>query len=70
MTAECYRFGGHYRPLRIPGHEVHMAFFDSFVPPEWIKEVVPYLMPLNEYVQEGKEEWWTELSVYDDEKLL
>lgn len=70
MTAECYKFGGRFRPLRIPGQESRMASFDSFVPPEWIKEVVPYLMPLNEYVQEGKEEWWTDLSVYDDEKLL
>lgn len=70
MTAECYRFGGHYRPLRIPGQESCMASFDSYVPREWIKDVVTYEIPHNKYVQEGKEEWWTNLGVYDDKTLL
>lgn len=70
MTAECYRFGGHYRPLRIPGHELHMAFFDSYIPRDWIKYVVKSPIPHNKCVQEGKEEWWKDLSVYDDKTLL
>lgn len=70
MTAECYRFGGHYRPLRIPGQESRMASFDSIIPPEWIKDVVILLMPHNKYVQEGKEDWWTNLCVYDDNTLF
>lgn len=67
ITAECYRFAGRYRPLRIPGQESHMASFDSYVPREWIRDVVTYEMPHNKYVQE---EWWTNLGVYDDKTLL
>ena len=70
MTAECYRFGGHYRPLRIPGQKSRMASFDSYVPREWIKYVVTYEMPYNKYVQKDKEEWWTDLGIYDDKTLL
>lgn len=70
MTAECYRFGGHYRPLRIPGQESRMASFDSIIPLEWIKDVVILFMPHNKYVQEGKEDWWTNLCVYDDNTLF
>lgn len=67
ITAECYRFAGRYRPLRIPGQESRMASFDSYVPREWIRDVVTYEMPHNKYVQE---EWWTNLGVYDDKTLL
>lgn len=70
MTAECYRFAGLYRPLRIPGLKSRMASFDSYVPREWIKDVVTYEIPHNKYVQEGKEEWWTNLDVYDDKTLV
>lgn len=70
ITAECYRFGGYYRPLRIPGQESRMASFDSYVPCEWIKDVVTCPIPYNECVQEGKYEWWNDLSIYDDNKLL
>ncbi len=67
ITAECYRFAGRYRPLRIPGQESRMASFDSYVPREWIRDVVTYEMPHNKYVQE---EWWTNLGVYDDKTFL
>ena len=67
ITAECYRFAGRYRPLRIPGQESRMASFDSYVPREWIRDVVTDEMPHNKYVQE---EWWTNLGVYDDKTLL
>ena len=70
MTVECYRFGGYYRPLRNPGLDKHMASFNSCVPAEWIIEAVAEPMPQNEYVEIGKEKWWTDLSIYDDESLL
>ena len=70
MTVECYRFGGYYRPLRSPGLEDRMASFNSFIPAEWIVEVVAEPMPQNECVEESKIDWWTDLSVYDDERLL
>lgn len=66
ITAECYRFAGLYRPLRLPGQEPRMASFNAFVPDEWIKDVVKLDMPDNPMVQQGKEEWWTDLSVYDN----
>ena len=70
MTVECYRFGGYYRPLRSPGLNDRMASFYSFIPPEWIAEAVAEPMPQNKYVEIGKENWWTDLSIYDDESLL
>ena len=70
MTVECYRFGGYYRPLRSPGLNDCMFSFNSFIPTEWIVEAVAEPMPQNEYVEIGKENWWTDLSIYDDESLL
>ena len=70
MTVECYRFGGYYRPLRSPGLEDRMASFNSFIPAEWIVDIHLEPMPQNECVEIGKEKWWTDLSVYDDERLL
>ena len=70
MTVECYRFGGYYRPLRNPGLDKHMTSFNSCVPAEWIIEAVAEPMPQNKYVEIGKEKWWTDLSIYDDESLL
>ena len=70
MTVECYRFGGYYRPLRSPGLDDRMASFNSFIPVEWIVEAVAEPMPQNKYVEIGKEKWWTDFSIYDDESLL
>ena len=70
MTVECYRFGGYYRPLRSRGLDDRMASFNSFIPMEWIVEAVAEPMPQNKYVEIGKEKWWTDLSIYDDESLL
>lgn len=68
ITVECYRFAGLYRPLHSPGSESFMAAFDNFIPDEWIKDVMKLDMPNNSMVQQGREEWWTDLSVYDDPK--
>lgn len=70
MIVECYRFGGYYRPLRTPGLDDSMVSFNSFIPTEWIVEAVAEPMPKNEYVEIGKEKWWTDFSIYDDESLL
>ena len=70
ITVECYRFGGYYRPLHPQGLKYRMASFNSFVPAEWIMDVFLEPMPINECVEIGKEKWWTDLSVYDDERLL
>ena len=70
MTVECYRFGGYYRPLRSPGLDDRMASFNSFIPTEWIMKIVAEPMPQNKYVEIGKEKWWTDFSIYDDETLL
>ena len=70
ITVECYRFGGYYRPLRSSGLDDRMASFNSFIPVEWIVEAVAEPMPQNEYVEIGKEKWWTDFSIYDDETLL
>ena len=70
MTVEYYRFGGYYRPLRSRGLDDRMASFNSFIPMEWIVEAVAEPMPQNKYVEIGKEKWWTDFSIYDDESLL
>ena len=65
MTVECYRFGGHYRPLRTPGHKDLMVSFNSFIHTEWIVEAVAEPMPQNKCVEIGKEKWWTDFSIYE-----
>lgn len=65
LTVECYRFGGYYRPLHNPGCEGRMASFNSFIPAKWIVKAVAEPMPQNECVAIGREEWWTDLSIYE-----
>ena len=70
ITCECYRFGGHYCPLFTPGQDNRLASFGFFIPNEWIEDAVTKPFPLNNYVEESKIDWWTDLSIYDDERLL
>lgn len=70
MTTECYRFGGYYRPLRTPEQKNCWVSFNSFISTEWVEGVHAEPMPVNRWVEIGKEKWWTDLSVYDDESLL
>lgn len=68
---ECYRFGGCYRPF--PEHwkkDTCWVSFNSFIPAEWIVDARQEPMPANRCVDESKIDWWTDLSVYDDERLL
>lgn len=66
VTAKCYMFAGLYRPLHVPGRKSRMATFEAFIPDEWIEKVEKNDMPENVMVQQGREEWWTDLSVYDN----
>lgn len=65
LTFKCYRFGGYYRPLRTPGQETLLVSFNSFIPTDWIVEAVAEPMPQNEYVEIGKDKWWTDFSIYE-----
>lgn len=63
----CYRFKSRYHALYMPGcYGKTIASFWSYVPDEWIKDCVRLDLPENRYVQEGREEWWSDLSVYDN----
>ena len=50
---------------------VNEQLFDGCRKWYWIgDEVVAEPMPQNKYVEIGKEKWWTDFSIYDDESLL
>lgn len=68
VTLLCYRFAGHYRPLYLAKQPSRLQSFSAIVPDEWIEKVVKYDMPENRMVQQGKEDWWTDLSIYDDKE--
>lgn len=70
VTIECYRFAGRYRPLCAPSHLSNLSLFDAYIPEEWVTEKLKRDMPYNRYVVQGKEQWWTDLSIYNDEMLL
>ena len=71
VTVECYRFGGYYRPFpERSKQDTCWVSFNSFIPAEWIVDARQEQMPVNRCVEIGKEKWWTDLSVYDDERLL
>ena len=68
----CYRFCGLYRPLYsyIGKSKIdkELQSFNAFIPNGWIKAVVKQKMPENKYVEQGKEEWWNDLKIYDNFK--
>ena len=71
MLIECYRFGGCYRPFPERWKkDTCWVHFNSFIPAEWIVDARQEPMPVNRCVEESKIDWWTDLSVYDDERLL
>lgn len=60
----CYRFDGKYRPLFLKDE---LQSFDSYIPKEWIISVDSHpIRTENPFIQDGKEEWWRDLSVYDN----
>lgn len=67
IEVTCYRFNGYFRPLYHPDHEdKQMADFEAAVPDEWIIEKTQHAMPENRHIQDGREDWWTNLSVYEN----
>lgn len=69
--ALCYRSDGVYRPLYllVQGSKIQQSF-NAFLPDNLIVEVERQPMPNNEFVEYGKEEWWHDLSIYDNIKKL
>ena len=63
-TALCYTFQNVLCPLYLD-RSTKLQGFDDFIPGEWVlkQKVIP--LPVNEYVQAGKEEWWEDLSIYN-----
>lgn len=70
VTSLCYRFARDYRPLFLAKQPSRLQSFNAIVPDEWIEKIEKYDMPENRMVQQGKEDWWTDLSIYDDKTLL
>lgn len=67
IKVTCYRFNGHFYPLYHPDHkDKRMADFEAYVPDEWIIEKTQHAMPENRHIQDGREDWWTNLSVYEN----
>lgn len=77
LQALCYRFEGEYHPLylyiggKVVGKTKKSSGLQSFnasVPDEWIKAVAKHKMPKNEHVELCREEWWSDLEIYDNFK--
>lgn len=64
VLALCYTFMDKLRPLYLNG-ETELQCFDDFVPGEWVINLCKIPMPENKYVEDGKMDWWTDLSVYN-----
>lgn len=65
--AVCYRFNKNWHPLfTIEGKKLKFQpSFCAFIPDEWIKTTEKMPMPDNRYVEQGKEQWWNDIDVYD-----
>lgn len=62
----CYTFQSELRPLYVDGgHDLQS--FDAFIPGEWVlkQKVVP--MRANEYVPDNRQDWWEDLSIYNED---
>jgi L-ascorbate metabolism protein UlaG (beta-lactamase superfamily) len=62
--ALCYTFQNELRPLYLDGR-TELQRFNAFIPGEWVLKQTVLPLPVNEYVQAGKEEWWEDLSIYN-----
>ena len=67
----AYRFDGHYKPLFVVKEHNNglwhkeLQSYDAYIPDEWIKTIKQYSVPENRYVEQGKEQWWNDLTIYD-----
>ena len=65
--ALCYRFWKQYRPLfLIAERDTALQPYGAYIPQESIKEVNRLPIPVNPYVEAGKEQWWTDLDMYEN----
>lgn len=62
--ALCYTFRVQLHPLFVDGSTT-LQRFNAFIPGEWVLKQTVIPLPVNEYVQAGKEEWWEDLSIYN-----
>lgn len=63
--AECYMFDGELHPLYNGGTK-QLQSYHAYIPDEWIVSCEHRPIPNNPHVEVGKENWWTDLSVYND----
>ena len=64
--ALCYTFQGQLRPLYVDGKNV-LQRFGAFIPDVWVLKQTVIPIPHNDYVDESKEDWWTDLTIYNKE---
>lgn len=64
-TAICYRHDGKFRPLYVGNSKGKVESFNAYIPDEWVKVYEKLPMPSNRYVEQGKEEWWNNIDVYN-----
>lgn len=66
--AICYRFNEEWHPLflcnGVKGYS-ELQPYAAYIPDEWIKSIEKLPIPDNRYVEQGKEQWWNNIEVYD-----
>lgn len=67
--AICYRFNKQWHPLLlcngVKGYS-ELQPYAAYIPDEWIKRMWKLDTPVNRYVEQGKERWWNDLTIYDN----
>lgn len=69
-TAICYRFGNHFRPLYKGNRRQRVESFNAFIPDEWVKLYQHLPAPRNRYVEQGKEDWWDNIGIYNNSQYF
>ena len=62
--ALCYTFQSELCPLYLDG-STKLQDFDAVIPGKCVLKQKAHPLPVNEYVEAGKEEWWEDLSIYN-----
>lgn len=64
----CYRFNDQWHPLflcnGVKGYSEPQPYSAS-IPDGWIQTAEKLPIPDNRYVEQGKEQWWNDIEVYD-----
>ena len=64
IRVEGYRFNGQMHPLFM-GQQKELQSYNAYIPDEWILTCEYLPMPENRYVEQGKEQWWNDIDIYD-----